>query len=157
RTGQLREHRREDYLTKISSIDFRPGAECPVWLKSLDRWMDGNRDLIGYLQRVVGYCLTADVSEQALWFLYGDGSNGKSTFLLTILAMLGDYGMQAVSDLLLQKHNESHPTERADLFGRRLVATIEVDEGRRIAEALMKQMTGGDRIRARKMRQDFFE
>ena len=70
---------------------------------------------------------------------------------------LGDYGMQAVSELLMQKHHESHPTERADLFGKRFVATIETEEGKRLAEALMKQVTGGDPVRARKMRQDFFE
>ena len=119
--------------------------------------MAGNQDMIDYLQRVIGYALTGDVSEQCLWFLYGNGSNGKSTFLSTILAMLGDYGMQAVSDLLMVKNHESHPTERADLFGRRFVATIETEQGKRMAEALMKQLTGGDKIRARKMKQDFFE
>ncbi len=97
------------------------------------------------------------MSEQSLWFFYGLGANGKSTFLLTILALLGGYAMQAVSDLLMVKHNESHPTERADLFGKRFVATIETEEGKRIAEALMKQVTGGDPIRARKMFKDFFE
>jgi putative DNA primase/helicase len=71
--------------------------------------------------------------------------------------MLGDYGMQAVSDLLMAKRHEAHSTERADLFGKRFVATIETEEGKRLAEALMKQMTGGDRVRARKLYQDFFE
>jgi putative DNA primase/helicase len=157
RTGTLRDHRRADNLTKLCPVEYRADAACPLWEKFLSRVLDGNADLIEYLQRVIGHCLTADASEQALWFLYGTGANGKSTFLGTILAMLGDYGMQAVSDLLLVKRNESHPTERADLFGKRFVATIEVDEGKRMAEALMKQLTGGDRVRARKMRQDFFE
>jgi len=157
RTGQMREHRPEDYLTKLAPVSYNPEAKCPLWLKFLIRIMADNSDLIDYLQRVVGYSLTADVREQALWFLYGTGANGKSTFLAAILAMIGDYGMQAVSDLLLTKHNESHPTERADLFGRRFVATVEVDEGKRMAEALMKQLTGGDKVRARRMRQDFFE
>jgi putative DNA primase/helicase len=119
--------------------------------------MDGNRDLTGYLQRLVGYGLTGITTEQCLWLFHGAGANGKSTFLCTVLAMLGEYGMQAVSDLLLAKHNETHPTERADLFGKRFVCTIETDEGKRMAEALLKQLTGGDRVRARKMRQDFFE
>jgi putative DNA primase/helicase len=92
-----------------------------------------------------------------LWFFHGAGANGKTSFLITVLAMSGDYGMQAVSDLLMQKNHESHPTERADLFGKRLVATIETEEGKRLAEPLMKQMTGGDKVRARRMRQDFFE
>ena len=157
RTGQLRPHRRDDLITKLAPVKYDEAATCPTWLKFLDRIMSGNRDLITYLQRVCGYCLTGDVSEQSLWFFHGAGANGKSTFLTTILAMLGDYAMQAVSDLLMVKHNESHPTERADLFGRRFVATIETEEGKRMAEALMKQLTGGDKMRARKMRQDFFE
>jgi putative DNA primase/helicase len=157
RTGTLREHRREDLLTKLAPVSYDPNATCPRWLQFLDRIMEGNDDLIAYLQRVVGYALTGDVSEQCLWFFHGTGANGKSTFLSTIMAMLGDYGMQAVSDLLMTRKNESHPTERADLCGRRFVATIETEEGKRMAEVLMKQLTGGDRIRARKMRQDFFE
>jgi putative DNA primase/helicase len=157
RTGQLREHRREDFLTKLAPVEYRPNAECPLWMQCLDRWMDSNKELIGYLQRTVGYWLTGSVKEQCLWLFHGAGANGKSTFLCTILAMLGEYAMQAVSDLLLAKHNETHPTERADLFGRRFVCTIETDQGKRMAEALLKQLTGGDRIRARKMRQDFFE
>ncbi len=157
RTGELRPHQREDLITKLAPVWYDPQAECPLWLKFLDRIMDGKADLIGYLQRVVGYCLTGDVSEQCLWFFHGTGANGKSTFLATLLAMLGDYAMQSVSDLLMVKGHESHPTERADLFGKRFVSTIETEEGKRMAEALMKQMTGGDKVRARKMRQDFFE
>ena len=157
RTGQLRTHRREDYQAKLAPVDYQPDAECPLWLRFLHRIMDGKEDLIEYLRCVVGYALTGDVSEQALWFLYGLGMNGKTVFLLTLLNLFGDYALQAVSELLLVKSHESHPTERADLCGRRLVATIETDEGKRMAEALMKQLTGSDRIRARKMRQDFFE
>jgi putative DNA primase/helicase len=157
RTGRLRDHDRTDLMTKLAPVTYDPDATCPLWERFLERIMDGDADLIIYLQRVVGYCLTGDVSEQAVWFLYGTGANGKSTFLATLLALLGDYGMQAVSELLMVKANESHPTERADLFGKRFVCTIETEEGKRLAEALMKQMTGGDRIRARKMRQDFFE
>jgi putative DNA primase/helicase len=157
RTGRLCGHRRENLITKLAPVLYDPAARCPLWERFLHRVMGGNVGLTSYLQRVVGYGLTGDVSEQALWFLFGTGANGKSTFLATILAMLGDYAMQSVSELLMAKANESHPTERADLFGKRLVATIETEEGKRMAESLMKQMTGGDRIRARKMRQDFFE
>jgi putative DNA primase/helicase len=157
RTGRLREHKRDDLISKLAPVVYDHRAACPLWLRFLTRIMADNDRLIAYLQRVVGYSLTGLVSEQVLWFFYGTGANGKSTFLATLLAQLGDYAMQAVSDLLLAKHNESHPTERADLCGRRFVATIETEDGRRLAEALMKQMTGGDRIRARRMRQDFFE
>jgi putative DNA primase/helicase len=157
RTGRLRPHSRKDLLTKLAPVAFDPQAACPLWLRFLARIMDGNDDLIGYLQRLVGYSLTGDVSEQLIWFFFGSGANGKSTFLGTVLSLLGDYGMQAVSELLMVKSHESHPTERADLFGRRLACTIETEEGKRLAESLMKQMTGGDKIRARKMKKDFFE
>ncbi|OAI54010.1 hypothetical protein AYO44_03770 [Planctomycetaceae bacterium SCGC AG-212-F19] len=157
RTGNPRDHRREDMLTKLCPVEHNPAATCPRWLAFLDWAMQGRKTLVDYLQRVVGYCLTADVSEQSLWFLHGAGSNGKSTFILTLLEMLGDYSSQAVSELLLQKSHDTHPTERADLMGRRLVATIETDEGKRLAESLMKQLTGSDRVKARRMRQDFFE
>jgi putative DNA primase/helicase len=157
RTGKLQPHRRENLITRLCPVKYDPAAKCPRW-DSFVLWaMKGRPSLVEYLRRVVGYCLTADVSEQVLWFLHGNGANGKSTFILTLLRLLGDYAMQAVSELLLARSQETHPTERADLFGRRLVATIETDEGKRLAEALLKQLTGGDRMRARKMRQDFFE
>jgi putative DNA primase/helicase len=156
-TGRLREHRREDLITKLAPVEYDPTAPCPIWDRFLTRIMDGKADLVNYLRRVIGYCLTGDVTEQALWFFHGKGANGKSTFLGTILALLGDYAIQSVPELLMIKNNETHPTERADLFGKRFVATIETDEGKRMAESLMKQLTSGDKIRARKMRQDFFE
>ena len=90
-------------------------------------------------------------------FFTGCGANGKTTALLTLLDLLGDYAIQAVSDLLLQKKSETHPTERADLFGCRLAVSIETDEGRRLSEALAKQLSGGDKIRARKLYRDFFQ
>jgi putative DNA primase/helicase len=155
RTGQLREHRREDLITKLAPVEYHPDATCPRWLGFLGRIMDGSANLIGYLRRVVGYALTADVREQSLWFFHGTGANGKSTFISTILAMLGDYGMQTVGELLMVKAHEAHPTERADLRGKRFCATIETEEGKRLAEALLKQLTGGDAIRARHMKQDF--
>jgi putative DNA primase/helicase len=150
-------HDPRDYLTKLAPVVLDLEARCQRWLDFLDRVMGGNAALVNYLQRVVGYCLTGSVAEQCLWFLYGTGANGKSTFLHVLLAMFGDYGMQAVSDLLLMKHNDGHPTERADLFGKRFVATVEVEQGRRMAESLTKQLTGGDKVRARKMKKDFFE
>jgi putative DNA primase/helicase len=157
RTGKLREHRREDLITKLAPVTFDPHALCPLWMKSLRRWMDNSEELVTYLQRAIGYSLSGDVGEQCLFFLHGSGANGKSTLLGTLKAMLGGYGYQAVPELLMAKNTEAHPTERADLFGRRFVCTIETDEGKWIAEALMKQLTGGDPVTARKMRQDFFE
>ena len=111
----------------------------------------------GYVQRAAGYALTGDVGEQCLFFLYGDGSNGKSTFLKTLLALLTGYGQQAPADLLIVKSGSSIPNDVAGLRGARLVATIEVEDGKRMAEGLMKQLTGGDAISARFMRGEWFQ
>lgn len=158
RTGKLREHRRDDFLTKLAPVAFDSAATCPRWKEFLRRIFDGNKDLIGYMQRLVGYCLTGQTEEHILPFLYGMGANGKSTLVETGLKVLGsDYSMKAPPDLLMAKRGESHPTERADLFGKRLVACIETEDGRRMAEALVKELTGGDRVRARRMREDFWE
>jgi len=158
RTGLVREHRREDFLTKLAPITFNSKATCPLWLRFLDKIFNGDALLIGYLQRLAGYSLTGVTTEHILPFPYGIGANGKSTFIETMLALMGlDYAMKAPPDLLMAKRGEAHPTERADLFGKRFVACIETEEGRRLAEALVKELTGGDRIRARRMREDFWE
>jgi len=157
RSGDLRPHRREDLLTVAAPVAFDPAAECPTWERFLTRIMGEDGALISFLQRVVGYSLTGDVSEQKLFFAWGAGANGKSTFIGAVLDMLGgDYAAQAAPDLLVAG-SQRHPTELADLRGKRLVASIEVDDGKRLAEGLVKQLTGGDRVKARLMRQDFFQ
>jgi putative DNA primase/helicase len=113
-------------------------------------------ELRRFFKKLCGYALTGDVSEHVLPVLYGTGANGKSTILNALLAAVGDYGMQAVPDLLVAKKG-SHPTEVADLFGMRFVASIEVEDGRRLAESLVKQLTGGDKVRARRMRENFWQ
>ena len=153
--GNLRKHDSNDLITKIAGGAYDPGAICPTWEAFLDRILGCDMELIGFIQRAAGYTLTGEVSEQALFFLYGTGANGKSTFLQALLAVMGEYGLQAAPQLLLL--GDRHPTEIADLQGARMVATIEVEEGRRMAEVLVKQMTGGDRMKARFMRCDFFE
>jgi len=157
RTGRLSPHSRDALITKLASVKYEPAAACPLFLAFLDRAMAGDRDLIAFLQRGVGYSLTGDVSEQVLFFLHGKGANGKSTFCVTILAAAGDYAKQMAPDLLLAKKGESHPTDQADLQGVRLAVGQEVEQGRALAEVAVKQLTGGDRVRARFMRQDFFE
>lgn len=158
-SGVLREHRPEDWLTHQTSVAYDREAVCPVWIAFLARVFADNDELTSFVQRGLGYTITASVREQCMFFLYGTGSNGKSTLLGTIQEILGrDYSMQATSEFLLDKKGGSdHPTERADLFQKRFVSTIEVENGRRMAEALMKQLTGGDRIRARRMRENFWE
>ncbi len=157
RTGQLRRHDRRDLCTMLAPVEFDATARCPKWEAFLERVMDGNRALIRFLQRAAGYSLTGDVSEHVLFFLYGTGANGKTTFINTQLALMGQYGRQADSDLLLATYNRSHPTNVARLAGARFVACAEVEEGCRIAESLVKSLTGGDRRTARRMREDFWE
>jgi P4 family phage/plasmid primase-like protien len=155
RYGDLREHRPEDLITKLAPTTYDPGAKAPLWSAALERVLPSPA-LREFFQKLCGSAFTGDTSEHILPVLYGTGANGKSTVLNALLAVAGDYGMQAAPDLLVTKRN-SHPTELADLFGMRFVASIEVEDGRKLAESLVKQLTGGDRIKARRMRQDFWE
>jgi putative DNA primase/helicase len=158
RTGKLRAHRKEDFITKLAPVVYDPRAVCPVWDGFIRSTFARNLELIAYVRRLVGHCITGITTEHLLPFLFGTGANGKSTLVETLIALLGtDYAMKAPPDLLLAKRGESHPTDRADLFGKRLVACVETEEGRQLAEALAKELTGGDRIRARRMREDFWE
>ena len=157
RTGELREHSREDKLTKLCDLNYRRDAVCPKWMRFLERVVPEPSDR-DYLQRAVGLSLTGDVSEHVLLFLYGKGRNGKSTFLGTIYNVVGtDYAFKAAEGLISAKNRgEAHPTERADLFGRRMIICSETSEGQRLAEAAVKDLTGGDKISARRMREDFW-
>jgi putative DNA primase/helicase len=113
--------------------------------------------LIRFVQRAVGYSLTGSTNEQCLFILYGSGANGKSTFLNTISAMLGDYARQTPTDTLLVKRGDGISNDVARLHGARFVSAMEVDNGRRLAEAQVKQLTGGDLMAARYLYQEFFE
>ena len=155
RTGELREHRREDLITKVAPVEYDPDAAAPAWDATLERVLP-SEEVRAFFKRLCGYAITGDVSEHVLPVLYGTGANGKSTVLNALLEAVGEYGMQAAPDLLIAKSG-GHPTEVADLFGMRLVASIEVEDGRRLAESLVKQLTGGDKVRARRMRQDFWQ
>ncbi len=155
RTGQSYAPRREDYCTKTAA--YEQGGECLLWFEFLERIANGNQELESYLQRVVGYCLTGITREQVLFFLYGTGANGKTVFINTITGMMGDYAVTAPMETFLASHTERHPTDLAMLRGARLVTASETEEGRRLSEAKIKALTGGDKIAARFMRQDFFE
>lgn len=159
RTGKLRAHRRSDLITKIAPVNYDPNARCPVFEKFLLQIMGGDKELVAFIQRVVGYSLTGCIKEQCWFICHGVGANGKGTLLNTLLQILGDYGAQAAPDLLMLARGggEKHPTEQADLMGRRLVVAQETESGRQLAEVAVKQMTGGDKMKARFMRGDFFE
>jgi putative DNA primase/helicase len=157
KNGVAREHARDDMITKIMPVTYNPEATCPTWQNFLDRIFDCNENLIDYVQRKVGYSLTGDTSEQVLSFLYGAGANGKSTFIDVIQSLLGDYGMQLDTDVLMAKDRNGIPNDIARLKGARFVAAVEAGEGRRLNEVLVKQLTGGDIITARFLHQEFFE
>lgn len=155
RTGELGDHRRDDYATKCTAVG--PGFDCPTWLAFIDRITNRRPELGAFLQKFCGYALTGVTVEHIMGFLYGTGGNGKTVFLKTICGVMGAYAVVAQMDLFMASPNEQHPTGLAGLQGARLVVAIETEEGRRWAEARVKALTGGDRIRARFMRQDFFE
>ena len=158
RTGERREHRREDFITRLCPTDYDPDAACPLFMKFIQEVFLDHPEVVGFLARLIGYCLTGSVQEQKLPIFYGKGSNGKSTLLNAILKVLGEeYGMQCLSDFLTEKHNEAHPTERADLFGKRMAVCSETESSKRLDESKVKILTGGEKIRARRMREDFWE
>jgi putative DNA primase/helicase len=155
RTGEMRPARIHDYTTKITAI--APAGECPTWLTFLCRVTNGDEELIAFLRRVCGYALTGITHEHALFFLYGTGGNGKGVFISTVTGILADYHKSAPIETFTASQSERHPTDLAGLRGARLVTATETDEGRRWAESKIKVLTGGDKIAARFMRQDFFE
>ena len=155
RTGSLRDHRREDYITKTTSTT--PNGDCPHWMAVLDRTFRGDTELIAFVQRFLGYALTGSTTEHALAVGIGVGANGKSTIINTARGILGDFAQVASGDTFTVTGGDRHPTELAMLRGARLVVASETEEGRRWAEARIKALTGGDPITARFMRQDFFE
>jgi len=155
RTGKVRAHDRADRMTKITTAT--PNGACPLWLAFLADITGGDKDLMAYLQRVIGYCLTGVTSEHALFFLYGTGANGKSVFVNVITTILGDYAANAPMDTFMETRSDRHPTDLAGLRGARFVSSIETEQGRRWNESKVKAITGGDKVSARFMRQDFFE
>jgi putative DNA primase/helicase len=158
RTGTLRPHDRADVLTQLCPVVFHPDADCPLWDATLDLFFAGDQKLIRYWQRLCGYALVGLIRDHVMPVAYGDGSNGKSTILGTLLEVFGpDYAMKAPASFLMAKVHDPHPTDRADLFRKRLVVAIETEDGRRLDETMVKELTGGDDIRARRMREDHWQ
>lgn len=156
RTGNLRPHRPSDLLTKVAGAAYNEKATCPTWDAFVLRVMGGDADMVSYLQRLAGYALTGDIREHILAFFFGAGANGKSTFLRTLHSVYGDYATPAPRGLLFRSRGERHPTELASLHGRRFVTCSEIEEGLAFDEALTKDLTGGDPIECRRMREDFW-
>lgn len=149
-TGKLRAHSKEDLNTILIPTEYNPDAQCQRWLEFLSQVTGGDKELQGYLQRAVGYSLTGDTKSQVLFFLYGLGNNGKSTFITTIRKLLAEYAGRANTDLFMLKDKGmgGHREGLANLRGKRFISASELEEGRRLAVSLVKDMTGGETIRA---------
>lgn len=154
-TSRIRPHTRLDYMTKITAV--APGGDCPIWKAHLLRIFDGDGELASYLQRVFGYGLTGITREHALFFAYGKGANGKSATINTVLGIMNEYQRSASMETFTVAKYDRHPTELAGLQGARFVSATETEEGKAWAESRIKMLTGGDKVEARFMRQDFFE
>jgi putative DNA primase/helicase len=158
RTGHLREHRREDLITKLAPVTYDPAATSDVWTSFLADAMQDNAELIAFLQRCVGYSLTGTTGEEVLFFLHGPQASGKSTFAEAIKATFGDYQRTTDFETFLQKRGDRGiPNDIAALAGARLVVSIEMADGKRLAEGLIKQLTGGDTVSARFLHAEFFD
>ena len=156
-TGRLRPHAPELLLTRHAPVAYDLRATCPTFDRFMARIMDGNADLTAYLQRVHGLCLTGDISVQELFVFWGSGANGKSVLCDTFGGLLGDYAGLAPPALLTMRTNDEHPTEIADLQGRRCVFASETEEGAKLRIQLVKRLTGDATLKGRFMRQDYFE
>lgn len=157
RTGTLQRHDRDKLITKLAPVDFDPNAPCDLWRDFLFTTFGEDAELIAFVRRAVGYTLTGNTGEQCLFFCYGTGANGKSTFLETLRAALGDYGQQANAQTFLTSDRQAIRNDIAALQGARFVAAIEAGAGRQLAEVLIKQLTGGDSVRTRYLYHEEFE
>ena len=156
--GQLSEHERSNYFTKISNVEYTDKADCPKWDEFLDDIFLGNQELVRFIKRAVGYSLSGHTSEQVLFVLYGNGRNGKSVFLDILNEVFGNYSTNIQPQAIMaSKNNSDASPEIAKLDGARLVTTTEPNEGERFDEGLLKQLTGGDRVSARKLYENEFE
>jgi putative DNA primase/helicase len=156
RTGEIREQRPEDIITRIANVDYDPAADCPSWKKFLMEIMNYDADLIHFLQNAAGWAVTGDTSEQTMFILFGSGANGKSTFLNTIMNLLGDYAIATPTETFMKKNGDQITNDIARLRGTRFVTTTEAEHGKRLSEPLIKQITGNDRMTARFLYGEFF-
>lgn len=159
RTGKLLPHDAGLLLTKTTGLEYPDGEgiDAPLFEAFLFDIFGGDTELIRFVQRLLGMALVGQQIEHVLPIFYGSGANGKSVLVNIIHAALNDYSMIAPPGLLMTARNDRHPTELVDLFGKRLVVLSETKDGQKLDEGLVKATTGGDRIRARRMREDHWE
>jgi putative DNA primase/helicase len=156
-SGKLRPFRKEDYITRICSTEYDESVPTPLWTSLLETITKGDADLIHYMHKALGYALTGDTSEHALFVLYGTGRNGKSTFLNVFSKVMNTYAQSTSSETFTQKKNEGVNNDVARLKGARFVTAIAMEENKRLSEALIKAMTGGDKLVTRFLYGEYFE
>lgn len=161
KSGRLRPHARTDNITHLAPVQFDENAVCPLWERFLEQIYSGNRDLVRFVQRAIGYTLTGMTTEQCFFILHGHGSNGKSTLLRAMSALFGNgYSTNANFATFLASSNPGQYGPRPDLArlaGARFVMSTEPDEGARFSESVIKSITGGDPITAALKYENDFE
>ena len=155
-TREFTAHKQENMITKMANVDYDPKADCPLWKHFIREIMNFKTDLINFVQTASGWSLTGDISEQTMFILFGTGANGKSTFLNTIMYLLGDYAISTPTETFMKKNSEQNTNDIARLRGARFVTTTEAEQGRRLSEPLIKKITGNDEMTARFLYGEFF-
>lgn len=156
-SGVLKEHDRSKMFSQITKAEYTDNIDCPEWDKFLHQIFDNNEELIHYIQKAVGYSATGSTKEQVMFILYGNGRNGKSIFINTLSDILGTYAETMNVSSIMVKHSSGANSDIARLEGARLVVSSEANEGSRLDEGLVKQMTGGDKMVARHLYASEFE
>ena len=154
RNGKRRDHNPDDLITKLSPVPYDSRAKAPRWIKFLQEVFNGRHELISYVQRAIGYSLTADQREQCFWICFGGGSNGKGVFIRSIQTAAGDYAVSARPELLIEKHNESSRADFVALKGARFTVVSETGDQHRLFESQIKYLTGTDKLAARYLYQE---
>jgi putative DNA primase/helicase len=156
-TGELLPFNKNDFMTKKSTVDYRKNVYGSLFHPFLENVFKGNRETISYMQEFAGYAMTGAIYDHILPIWIGDGGNGKGMMMSILFKAFGDYANIAEPSIIMEKSSSSHPTGLADLYGRRLVFACETDANCKFSEARAKMLTGGDRLKARRLYEDFWD
>ncbi len=158
RSGRIKPHNPRDLITKLAPVAYDAQASCTLWERFISEIYADDNELVAFTQRALGYSLTGITREHVIFICHGSGSNGKSVLLETVASILADYTRQCPSDTFAAKDKTGGMSnDIARLAGARLVSVVETDQERRLAEGLVKQASGGDRMAARYLNHEFFE